>query len=119
MNVYAFIQDYIYISCVIKNYMSDYIFPVELIHLIMIYYIHSYDHHLVAGDNHSFFYQDNILQSFGCNVYSQLCIDQSIKKTNGTIRHIPNLNMIACGSLHSAFVSKYVYLIGNNIKGQV
>lgn len=119
MNVYAFIQDYIFMSCVIKNYMSDYIFPTELIHLIMIYYIHSYRHLLSSGDDYSFLYQDNILQSWGSNIYAQLCIDKSIKKTTGTMRHIPNLYMIACGSLHTVFVSKYVYSVGNNIKGQV
>lgn len=119
MNVYAFMDDYIFYYCLLKQYTKDYIFPTELIHLIMIYYIDSFKHLLVSGDYHTFYYHDQILTSFGWNEYNQICVDKSIKKTPYISRTLPNLNLIACGSLYSVFVSESVYGFGNNYLGQI
>ena len=119
MNVYAFLEDYILYYCTLKSYTADYIFPTELIHLIMIYYIDTFRGQLLeSGDYHTLFYKDDMLYSFGSNSYKQISSDP-ITKTDDFVKYLPQLTNIACGSLYSIFVSKQIYGIGNNYQGQI
>ncbi len=115
MNIYAFIDDYIFCHCVLKHYLLP-----ELINYIMIFYIDHSEEILVTGDYHTFHYKSNILTGFGWNEYSQLCLEKIIKKTRKSEKIVPNLNMIVCGSLFSVFVSNNnIYGVGNNYSGQI
>ena len=121
MNPYAYIDDCCFHYLILKSLS---ILPIELIHLINIFYISSFPISLLAcGDYHTFYYKEDMLYGFGWNEYGQLYLDSSVQKTKMSAKYLPHLIDINCGSLFSVLSfqkSKInIYGIGNNYSGQI